>query len=254
MSERPSPVLQSIILAAGNGRRLRTELPKPLVSVGGEPLLARAIGQAAAAGCEEVVVVVGDGASRIRDFLEGLETPLRVRLVRNPSFDRPNGLSMLAAEGVAAERFFIQMADHVFARPVLGRLAACPGTRLLVDRDGSHLDPEDATKVETDGDRVVAIGKSLERWDAIDAGYFVADRRVFAALHEASRRRPPTLSDGMRALAERGDLGIVVLDGSDWVDVDTPRDREAAERLLVGEPLEAVAPGPSGAGAPPASV
>jgi CTP:molybdopterin cytidylyltransferase MocA len=41
------------------------------------------------------------------------------------------------------------------------------------------------------------------------------------------------VSSGMRQLALRGLLGAVDVDGTEWVDVDTPADRELAERLLV---------------------
>ena len=55
-------VKQLVILAAGQGSRIRTngqELPKPLVDVGGLPLLKRSILTAKKAGVERFVVILG---------------------------------------------------------------------------------------------------------------------------------------------------------------------------------------------------
>ena len=71
------------------------------------------------------------------------------------------------------------MVDHLFAETALLRLTDAPlrateGGRVLVDcRPGESIDVSDATKVRLDGQRVTAIGKGLDPWDAIDAGCFV---------------------------------------------------------------------------------
>ncbi|MBS1262447.1 MAG: Bifunctional protein GlmU [Calditrichaeota bacterium] len=51
--------LAAIIMAAGHGKRMKSELPKVLHEVGGEPMLAHVIAQAKSSGAERVVVVVG---------------------------------------------------------------------------------------------------------------------------------------------------------------------------------------------------
>jgi bifunctional UDP-N-acetylglucosamine pyrophosphorylase/glucosamine-1-phosphate N-acetyltransferase len=49
----------AVILAAGQGTRMRSPLPKVLHKVGGRPMLDRAIDAAEALGCERIVVVAG---------------------------------------------------------------------------------------------------------------------------------------------------------------------------------------------------
>src|SRR5262249_33774771 len=163
--------------------------------------------------------------------------PLAVRFVVNPEPRTPNGESLLVAEPFVHGSFFLQMVDHLFAEPVLGRLAAAPlvnGTaaRVLVDRAPVDLDLSDATKVRVDGDRVLAIGKAVEPWDAVDAGCFLLTRQIFVALRAVREGEPRTVSSAMRRLVERralaaGDIGRVR-----WVDVDTPADHASAERLF----------------------
>ncbi len=185
-------VTQTVILAAGIGVRLKgaaTDVPKPLLEVAGAPLVAHALAHAQASGCTEAVVVVGHEGARVRRAIEAIGSPLAVRFVETPDPTSPNGHSLLAAARVARPHFFLQMVDHLFGCVVLPALAAAPlggaeAARVLVDRAPVGLDLDDATKVRLDGDRVLAIGKHIEPWDAVDAGCFLLTRAVFDALAE----------------------------------------------------------------------
>lgn len=55
----------SIILAAGQGTRMNSELPKVLHVLAGVPLVAHALGTARAAGAERIVVVTGHGGAEV---------------------------------------------------------------------------------------------------------------------------------------------------------------------------------------------
>lgn len=235
---------QTVILAAGNGQRIHAlghDVPKPLLNVGGRPLIAHALHQAEQAGCEEAVIVLGHGADRLEKELARMAPPLSIRLVLNPNYHLPNGMSLLAAEPYAEERFFLQMADHVFNAPVLPQLldADLDGAAgLLVDPSLGELDEADATKVRLQEGHVTEIGKELLPYDAVDAGCFLLDRRVFAALRSV-RGESASVSAGMEQLARARALRAVPLTGVRWVDVDTPVDWKRAEALLMcGQPAE----------------
>ena len=233
-------VTQTVILAAGSGSRLTGNgggVPKPLMMVNDRPLVAHALDHARASGCTEAVVVIGHEGARVQAAVEALGGGLRVRFVENRETASPNGVSLLAAEMAAAPMFFLQMVDHVFAACALPKLIAAPLTaseagRVLVDRTPRNIDLADATRVRLDGARVLAIGKSVNPWDAIDAGCFVLTAAVFDALRRVPAAEPRTVSSGMRRLAADGRLGAADLDGIEWADVDTPADRELAEGLL----------------------
>lgn len=236
-----SPLVnQTVILAAGHGSRLsaaRGGLPKPLVPVAGKALLDHALAQAAVAGCKEAIVVTGNGADRIHAHLDATPSPLPVRLVHNQRFNDPNGVSLLAAAPYVTGPFFLQMADHVFAGPVLSLLSAdgvAPAEclRLLVDFEPVGLDEDDATKVAVKDTRITAIGKDLKKWDAVDTGCFLLDPRIFWALRAVAKTEPPSVTLGMRRLIVSGELAAVPLTGVRWTDVDTPEDYAKAELLL----------------------
>ena len=234
-------VTQTVILAAGSGSRLapsRGDVPKPLMTVCGVPLIAHALSHAVAAGCDEALVVLGYEAPRVQAAIDAMASPLRMRFVHSPDHTAPNGVSLLAAESGANRIFYLQMVDHLFSRPVLAQLALQPlapheAGRVLVDSSPSaDIDLDDATKVTRSSERITAIGKGLAQWDAIDAGCFVLTHGVFDALRDVRPPESVTVSSGMRRLVQQGRLGSVDIRGASWVDVDTPIDRERAERML----------------------
>ncbi|HZD37071.1 MAG TPA: bifunctional UDP-N-acetylglucosamine diphosphorylase/glucosamine-1-phosphate N-acetyltransferase GlmU [Actinomycetes bacterium] len=58
--------LSVVVLAAGEGKRFRSALPKPLHRAAGRPLLWHVLAAAAGLGAERTVVVVGRGADEVR--------------------------------------------------------------------------------------------------------------------------------------------------------------------------------------------
>ncbi len=59
----------AIILAAGQGTRMKSPLPKVLHPIGGRAMLDHAIDAAEALGCERIVVVVGSHSPEVRDHV-----------------------------------------------------------------------------------------------------------------------------------------------------------------------------------------
>lgn len=59
--------LNAVILAAGQGKRMKSGLPKVMHPVGGKPMLERNINLARDIGCSTVCVVIGHGAELIRE-------------------------------------------------------------------------------------------------------------------------------------------------------------------------------------------
>jgi 1L-myo-inositol 1-phosphate cytidylyltransferase len=240
-AEPPAGVTDAVILAAGNGDRFqdpnhRSKLLHPFL---GKPLILRTLESAAAAGILSLHVVVGFDAERMRRVIESSPIPgTSVDFVHNPEWQLENGVSALRAETICrAERFALLMADHLFDPPVLRRLCSYPVARgeSVLAVDASASDPvtiDEATRVRLDGDRIVAIGKGLTPWDALDTGIFVFTPELFPALREARDAGHTTLSAGVQRLAVRGLMrGAAVVDSS-WCDIDTRDDLGTAEALF----------------------
>lgn len=65
--------LQTVILAAGQGTRMRSALPKVLHPLAGEPMVAHVIDTAEALSAEAVHVVIGHGGDQVRQNLDHRE-------------------------------------------------------------------------------------------------------------------------------------------------------------------------------------
>lgn len=213
----------AILLAAGEGSRLRPAAPlKPLCPVAGRPLLDHALLGLAEAGLTRAVVVLGYGAEEIEAHLARQSYPLAVETARS-DHRLPNGSSVLAAEPlVAGDDALLAMCDHL-VEPALYRhvaqAGAADGARLGIDRrvDSDWVDLADVTRVQTVGERIVAIGKELEPFDCFDTGVFAIAPALFAALHTFEA---PSLTEGMRLLAGSGEAFALDCTGLDWIDVD----------------------------------
>ena len=241
--------LHVVILAAGKGTRLRAtedDLPKPLFTVGGVPLIKRTILTLGKAGVTRVVVVTGYGAERLQATLEGdpsyREAGIAIELVHNAEFEKGNGISVMVGGVRVGGPFLLSMADHVYsvalARLVAGSELAAADLVLATDqRIASVLDLDDATKVRTEDGYIVDIGKQLASYDRIDCGVFAVTPALLDALAEARRasgRDDCSLSEGVRHLAGARRARVVDIGDEPWQDVDTPADREHAQRALDG--------------------
>ena len=131
------------------------------------------------------------------------------------------------------------MSDHLFDRTIIDRLLDSfdPGSlNIAVDRKlGSIFDLEDAMKIRTRGDRVIAIGKNLRDYDAIDIGLFVCPAEIFAYLKRAkseSCRNDCSLADGIRMMAADDKVRAIDIGTAWWQDVDTPQMLQHAEKEI----------------------
>lgn len=229
-----------MILAAGYGSRLQGAAQiKPLTPVGGVPLIVRALRGLEHAGCDRLVVVVGfQAAALVAAITAAAPTRAPVAFVTNERYDLSNGVSLLAARPELADTFVVAMADHVVDDDVMALAAAhqpAPGgATLLVDRRVEEVfDLDDATKVRTEGTRLVAIGKQLADYDCIDIGVFVCTHGLLDALQGVlDDRGDASLSQGVAALAQRGAMAILPIGDGFWQDVDTPEMLAHTERLL----------------------
>src|SRR5271165_5344893 len=109
-------IKQCLILAAGNGTRLRAisgSLPKPLVGFQGRPILEHIIRRAQQAWIEELVIVLGYRGDLIRNWFESRwRGRARFTWVENPDYHKSNGISALKARNALHDNFLLLMADR----------------------------------------------------------------------------------------------------------------------------------------------
>lgn len=106
--------MQLVIIAGGKGTRLRQrlgDLPKPMVEIGGRPLLESQILLAKRYGFTDILLLVGHGARRIRDYFgDGAAWSVHIRYRQE---EEPLGTAgaVLAALDEMDERFAVMYGD-----------------------------------------------------------------------------------------------------------------------------------------------
>ena len=233
--------MKGIILAAGRGARLtggNNEMPKCLVSLGGETLLSRNIQLLRGAGIDEVVVVIGCAADTVRRTCPG------VQFVENARFAQTNSLySLWLARPLLADGFVVMNCD-VLAHPQLltDLLTARHEDALLLDYRGAGTTyGDEEMKVRVRCGRVVDISKAMDpdeadgenlgivKFGAAGARTLVEemDALVAGGDHKAWVPR------AFKAFAARRPLHAIGTRGFPWTEIDFPEDyRRAVEVVL----------------------
>jgi choline kinase len=223
-------ISEAIVLMAGSGSRLRgaTEtMPKPLVSVLGRPLVSYTIEALVRAGIRQINFIIGFERDRLRAAVENLApTGVQIHFIENPEWQKQNGISLLAAADHVTNSFLLTMSDHLFDDAIVDLAIEETDPKYLsvaIDKKiDSIFDLDDAMKVQTRGDRIVAIGKDLRDYDAIDTGLLVCPPEIFEYLERAKKNDDCSLADGVRLMAEEDKARAIDIGSAWWQDVDTP--------------------------------
>ncbi len=240
-------IKRAIILSAGQGKRLLplTEArPKCLVDLGGRSLLAWQLMHLQAAGVAEVIVVTGFGASLVEDEIGRLDLGgMAVSTVYNPFYGVADNL---ASCWIVRDRFeggvLLLNGDTLFEPAIAERLIAAPQADIVVTVDRKPTYDADDMKVETRGGDLVAIGKTIQTYDAESIGFLrFSDRGAarFRAAMEAALRDPESLRRWYLSIIhelarEGGGVSVCSIEGLGWGEMDFLADVATNEALVQG--------------------
>jgi choline kinase len=233
-------VSDAVILMAGSGSRLRGSdetFLKPLVPVLGRPLICYAMDALVHAGIKKASFIVGYESARMIEAVKQL-IPSKIEpcFIENRDWRKQNGVSLLTAANQVRSPFLLTMSDHLFDRSIVDLLvrdAVLDQLNLAIDRKlDSIFDVDDAMKVKTRGDWIVAIEKHLRDYDAIDTGMFVCPVKIFDYLERAKDNGDCSLADGVRLMAEDNQVRGIDIGDSWWQDIDTSAMLACAETHL----------------------
>ena len=236
-----SVISEAVILIAGQGSRLRgvdKNGLKPFVPVLGRPLLSYTLEAISNAGISIAHLVVGYESERMIAQAKQLIPPhINASFILNREWKKQNGISLLAAAGHVRPPFLLTMGDHVFDDTIINCLLENfePGLlNLAIDRKvDSIVDLDDAMKVQTSGNKITGIGKTLRTYDAIDTGLFVCPLEIFAYLERAKSINGGSdcsLANGVELMAADSKVRGIDIGAGRWHDIDTPPVLQHAEQ------------------------
>jgi choline kinase len=233
--------MRAIILAAGVGRRLApftVSRPKCLLSVGGRSLLERMLESLDRVGAHEVLLVVGYCQDQIKNRIGPRFGRLPVRYVENPDYPKGSIRSLWSCRQDLTGDLLVMDADVLFPSELLRRLIAAPSpSAFLLDPNFANTGEE--MKLFVRGDRVVAIGKTIQPdvYDRVGegVGFFKCAAAHSGPLRECVEEivsqgaEENEYEEALGRLLHRVKVGYVDVSGLPWTEIDFPEDLRRAE-------------------------
>jgi bifunctional UDP-N-acetylglucosamine pyrophosphorylase / glucosamine-1-phosphate N-acetyltransferase len=191
------PTCLAIVLAAGEGTRMRTSVPKALHTIGGRTLLAHGLIAAGQAGCGEIAVVVGPDHDAVAQEARALAPKAQIFAQRERRGTAHAVLTARTAIARGADEILVMFGDTplVRAQTLTALRDALRGGAAVAVLGFKPANPHGYGRLLTRGDELVAI---REESDASPA-----------------ERKIALCNGGLMALAGRHALAILERIGND---------------------------------------
>jgi len=148
---------QAVILAAGMGKRLESDMPKPLYSFNGRTLIERNIDMMIKNGVKEVIVIGGYKFEMLEDHLKRYDN---VTLINNLEFDKYQTThSMSLAYPFISDCFIQTEGDLVFEEKALKELLKSSANTMV---HSGYRDTNSVSVPQFDNGRLINFNRGLE--------------------------------------------------------------------------------------------
>jgi NDP-sugar pyrophosphorylase family protein len=235
-------IVKAVVLAAGKGTRMREitdSIPKPMVEVGGRPILWHVLSAIAGAGVREAAIVIGHKAETIRSYFgDGGALGLRLSYFVQEVQDGTGRAAEPAREFLKGGPFLFSYGDILTDPSAYAAMAesfrTTPTDLLLAVR---WVDDPYRFGVVTVRDGIIESivekpprGSATSHW--VNAGIFVARPIIFDYTGRLmlSPRGEYELPDAFRMMIDDGRVVRAFELEAHWRDVGTPEDIAAADR------------------------
>jgi NDP-sugar pyrophosphorylase family protein len=225
------------IIAAGRGDRLALggiPTPKPLVSVGGRPLISRIIEAGAGLKVHSVACIVNDLNPAVAKFLGSVEWPIPVEIVVKTTPSSMESLFCLAPLLLDGP-FVLFTVDVIFGQRTVEDFLQ--NARTLTGAKGilaltRFVDDEKPLWATIDrSNRIIAMGDAARGSQFVTAGFYYFAPDIFAEIASARRKNLSALRQFLGHLIDEG-YPIYGVPVPKTIDVDYPEDIVKAEAYL----------------------
>lgn len=239
----------AVVLAAGKGTRMRSDLPKVLHRFRDEPLVVHAVRAAAAAGADPIVVVVGHGGDQVRAALAGAfaaDSPVLRYAEQAQQLGTGHAVGCALAElaGVTGP-VLILSGDVPLVLPTTLRALVAAARGASGGLAVGVFEPQDAFGygriLRGPGGGVVGIREQRDASEAeraipeCNAGTYCVDldrlRAILPTVGRSNAQGEIYLTDIVAPMADSGDVAAVPLPIREAAGVNSPEDLALLERL-----------------------
>ena len=240
--------MQSIILAAGMGKRLKKytkDGTKCMVPVNGKPIIDYTLESLSKAGIKKITVVIGYKGEKLKNYIKDKYPYLEINFIENPVYDKTNNIySLFLAKDVLVEDDTILLeSDLVFKPEIISDLVnSCEENLAVLSPFESWMD---GTVALIDGENNISglIGKENFNWENKNEYYktvniykFSKDfsRKYYIPFLQAyieSYGKNEYYEQVLKVIAflDSTNLKAHIVDGKNWYEIDDGADLSIAE-------------------------
>ncbi len=227
------------IIAAGEGSRLAQEgvqLPKPLVSLNGTPMLQRLIDIFVRNKAESISIIVNEEMTSVYDFVKNIQLPIPLHIVRKSTPSSMHSFSALKPY-LSNSKFCLTTVDTIFREEEFAKYidsfesnSTDDGLFAVTD----YIDDEKPLYVEVDENKkITQFLDSTENPQYISGGiYSLEPQKAFEILDECLQEGVFKMRNYQRKLISHG-LSIRAHVFGKILDVDHAEDIQKAETFLL---------------------
>ena len=214
----------ALILAAGKGTRmwpLTENIPKPLLSICGLPIIERQIQELKKVGVKKLYILIGYQMKELSDYLGKTKFGIDIEYIIQEE-QKGTGHAVNQAKNIIQGNFYCINGDLIIDSENLERLKENENnlTMMVTNvKDGSNFGV-----IESMNGRLVSINeKGISGESTINAGLFLFNEKIFDAIDniEKSIRGEYELTDALQDISN--DIHILEYQGF-WKDIGTPWD------------------------------
>ena len=244
--------MQAIILAAGMGRRLgdlTKDHTKCMVSVNGERLIDRLLGQLSGLSLNRVIIVVGYKGQELKDYIgHRYDDQLKIEYAENPIYDKTNNIYSLSLvkQQLQEDDTLLIESDLIFSDSLFQMIIADPYPNLaLVAKYESWMD---GTMVRLDADNNIVnfVPKKAFKYEDIDSYYKTVNIYKFSR-DFSQQKYVPFLEAYCHALGnneyyeqvlrvitllDNAELKALPIGNEKWYEIDDIQDLDIAETIF----------------------
>ncbi len=231
--------MQAVILAAGKGSRMKeltAEVPKPMLIVGGKPILQHKL-ETLPAGIEEVILVVGYLKETIMNFFGNSFGGRKITYVEIEPLG--TGYALWQAKHLLGQEFIVMMGDDMYDRADVEAVMGRPWALSVIQAPGFAT----AADIEVDENHYLVKAdfdyEGVKETIRLDTGLYKLQKEIFdTELVQLKMNKEYGLPHTIFSHFKRTGIPIYVHEVTHWLKLNNPDDLKRVREFYDDAPTD----------------
>ncbi len=184
--------MKALILAAGIGKRLKSNIPKILLKIGSKSLLERHIENLLNLGIKNIGIVIGYKSNQLRNFIKKIDRKKNIKIFKNSSYKLGSIVSLVSASNFfyIKGNLILMDGDVLYDKKILKKLFNSKKKNCLII-DKKFEKGQEPVKVCIKNNKIIDFGKNVNQdfdYQGESVGFFKFSNKSSLKLLQQSRK------------------------------------------------------------------